>query len=96
MAHRNFDEIVTDTEHARPVHPFRALIQNHCYLDAFIDGKQNGMSLLLMDGLILIPVIMFAFFYPTQVLLTVGVLLLIAGAAYESCVIWRRRHPVRH
>ena len=50
----------------------------------------------MMDGLILIPVIMFAFFYPTQVLLTVGVLLLIAGAAYESCVIWRRRHPVRH
>jgi len=94
MAHRDFDEIVTSTEHAEPLHPFRALIQNRCYLDAFVDVKQNGMSLLLMDGLILIPVIMYAFFYPTQVLLTVGVLLLIVGAVYESCVIWRRRHPV--
>ena len=96
MAHRNLDDIVTDTEHARPVHPFRALIENHCYLDAFVDLKQNGMSLLLMDGLILVPVIMFGFFYPKQVLLTVGVVLLIIGAIYESFVIWRRRHPARN
>ena len=96
MAHRNLDDIVTDTEHARPVHPFRALIENHCYLDAFVDLKQNGMSLLLMDGLILVPVIMFGFFYPKEVLLTVGVLLLIVGAIYESFVIWRKRHPVQH
>lgn len=96
MAHRNLDDIVTDTEHARPVHPFRALIENHCYLDAFVDLKQNGMSLLLMDGLILVPVIMFGFFYPKEVLLTVGVVLLIVGAIYESFVIWRKRHPVQH
>jgi hypothetical protein len=95
LAHRDLDEIVSHTEHARPVHPLRALIQNHCYLDNFVDLKQSGLSLLLMDGLILVPVIMFAFFYPKQVLLTVGVFLVIVFAIYESCVIWRKRHPAR-
>jgi hypothetical protein len=89
----SLDALVTRTEHARPVHPFRALIENHCYLDSFVE--KGGMSLLLMDGLILVPVIMFAFFYPMQVLLSVGVLLLIALAVYESCVIWKKRHPAR-
>ena len=95
MAHRNLDEIVTSTEHAQPVHPWRALIENHCYLDSFVDLKQSGLSLLLMDGLILVPVIMFAFFYPVQVLLSVGAFLLVVFAIYESFVIWRKRHPVR-
>jgi hypothetical protein len=95
LAHRNLDDLVTDTEHARPVHPFRALIENHCYLEAFVDLKQNGMSLLLMDGLILVPVIMFGFFYPRQVLLTVGAILLVVGAIYEGVVIWRKRHPAQ-
>jgi len=94
MAHRNLDDLVTSTEHAEPVHPWRALLENHCYLDAFVD--KGGMSLLLMDGLILIPVIMFAFFYPMQVLLSVGAVLVVAFAIYESCVIWKRRHPARH
>ena len=96
MARRNLDDIVSDTEHAQPVHPLRALIQNHWYLDSFVDLKQNGMSLLLMDGLILVPIIMFGFFYPKEVLLTVGVVLLIVGAIYESFVIWRKRHPARN
>ena len=95
MAHRDFDEIVSDTEHARPVHPFRALIENHLYLDNFVDRKQSGLSLLLMDGLILVPVIMFAFFYPMQVLLTVGVFAVAMFAIYEGWVIWRKRHPAR-
>ena len=93
MDQSNLDELVTRTEHARPVHPFRALIENHCYLDGFVE--KGGMSLLLMDGLILVPVIMFAFFYPMQVLLSVGVFLLIVLAVYESCVIWKRKHPAR-
>ena len=95
MAHRKLDDIVVDTEHAQPVHPWRALIENHCYLDNFIDLKQNGLSLLLMDGLILVPVIMFAFFYPMQVLLTVGAFAVATFAIYEGWVIWRKRHPAR-
>jgi hypothetical protein len=95
LANRSLDDIVSSTEHAQPVHPWRALIENHCYLDSFVDLKQNGMSLLLMDGLILVPIIMFAFFYPVQVLLSVGAFLLVVFAIYESCVIWRKRHPAR-
>jgi hypothetical protein len=82
-------------DHVHLVHPLRAMIENHCYLDSFVDLKQNGMALLLMDGLILIPVIMFGFFYPMQVLLSVGVVLLLVGAVYESCVIWKKFHPQR-
>jgi len=95
LAKRKLDDIVVDTEHAQIVHPWRALIENHCYLDSFIDLKQNGLSLLLMDGLILVPVIMFAFFYPMQTLMWVGGVLLVLAVLYESCVIWRKRHPVR-
>jgi len=93
LAQRNLDDLVTDTEHAQPVHPWRALIENHCYLDSFVDLKQSGLSLLLMDGLILIPVIMFAFFYPWQTLMWVGGVLAVVAVLYESCVIWRKRHP---
>lgn len=96
MAQRNLDDIVTSTEHVRPVHPWRALIENHCYLDSFVDLKQSGLSLMLMDGLILVPIIMFAFFYPVQTLMWVGGVLLVIAAIYESFVIWRKRHPVRH
>jgi hypothetical protein len=48
-----------------------------------------------MDGPILIPVIMFAFFYPVQVLTWVGATLLAVFAVYESAVIWRKRHPAK-
>ena len=40
----------------------------------------GGMSLLLMDGLLLVPLIMAAFFYPIQVLVGVGAALLLAIA----------------
>jgi len=95
LANRKLDDLVVNTEHVEPVHPWRALIANHCYLDSFIDLKQNGLSLLLMDGLILVPVIMFAFFYPMQTLLWVGGVLLALAVIYESCVIWRKKHPVQ-
>jgi len=94
LAQRNLDDLVTDTEHAQPVHPWRALVENHCYLDAFVDLKQSGLSLLLMDGLILIPVVMFAFFYPWQTLMWVGGVLAVVAILYESCVLWRKRHPL--
>jgi hypothetical protein len=77
------------------VHPMRALIENHCYLDAFLDLEQNGMALLLMVGLILVPIIMFAFFYPVEVLLWVSGVVLAIAALYESCVIWKKWHPVK-
>ena len=56
---------------------------------------EGGLSLMWMDGLLLIPLIMAAFFYPVEAAITAGVLLLFSFAVYESCVIWKRRHPTR-
>ena len=60
---RNFDDLVTSTEHAEPVHPLRDLWQNHFYLDDLV-STEGGLSLLMMDALLLVPLIMAAFFYP--------------------------------
>jgi hypothetical protein len=56
----------------------------------------GGMSLLLMDGLLLVPLIMAAFFYPIQVLIGVGAALLVAIAAYECVALWRKHHDHTH
>jgi len=53
----------------------------------------GGMSLLMMDGLLLVPLIMAAFFYPIPVLIAVGVLLALSVAVYEGVHIWRKHHP---
>jgi len=52
----------------------------------------GGMSLLLMDGLLLVPLIMAAFFYPIQVLIGVGVALLVLFVMFECVVLWRKHH----
>ncbi len=54
---------------------------------------EGGFSLLMMDGLLAVPLIMAAFFYPMQVLGVVVVLLVVSLAGYEGYVIWRKRHP---
>ena len=53
----------------------------------------GGFSLLMMDGLLAVPLIMAAFFYPLQVLAFVVVLAAVSLAGYEGYVVWRRRHP---
>lgn len=55
----------------------------------------GGYSLMWMDGLLLIPLIMAAFFYPLQALITAGMLLLVTFLVYEGVVIWKR-HRVTH
>ena len=52
----------------------------------------GGLSLLWMDGLLLIPLIMAAFFYPVEALLTAGAMLLATFLIYEGVVVWRRHH----
>jgi len=52
----------------------------------------GGMSLLLMDGLLLVPLIMAAFFYPIPVLVSVGALLVLTVVAYECVALWRKYH----
>ncbi len=88
---RNLDDLVTTTEHAEPMHPLRALWRNHFYLDGFV-STEGGLWLAMLNALLLVPLIMAAFFYPTQVLLFVGVVLLVGFVCYEGVVLWRKRH----
>ena len=53
----------------------------------------GGMSLLMMDGLLLVPLVMAAFFYPVQVLMAVGALFILTLVVYEAVHIWRKHHP---
>ena len=53
----------------------------------------GGFSLLMMDGLLAIPLIMAAFFYPLQALAGLVVVAVVSLAGYEGYVIWRKRHP---
>ena len=56
---------------------------------------EGGMALLWMDGLLLIPLAMAAFFYPLEALMGVGTVLLLSVAVYEGYILWRKRHPFR-
>jgi hypothetical protein len=53
---------------------------------------EGGLSLLWMDGLLLIPLIMAAFFYPVEALVAAGALLLLTFLIYEGTIIWKRHH----
>ena len=93
--HRTFnelDEIVENIEHARCVHPLRSLIANRFYIDRWVNSE-GGLALAMFNALLFLPFAMFAFFNPVWALIGVGVVLVASVVAYESCVIWRRRHP---
>ena len=87
---RNLDELVTSTEHAQPLHPVRALFQHKFYLGDLV--SEGGLSLLMMDALLLVPLVMAAFFYPMAALIVAGAVLLASFLGYEGYVIWKRRH----
>ena len=55
-------------------------------------STEGGLSLLWMDGLLLIPLIMAAFFYPMEALVAAGGLLLVTFVIYEGMVMWKRHH----
>jgi hypothetical protein len=53
---------------------------------------EGGLALVWMDGLLLIPFVMAAFFYPVPALLSAGALLVVTFLIYEGVVFWKRRH----
>ena len=53
----------------------------------------GGLSLLMMDALLAVPLIMAAFFYPLEVLAFVVIVAVVSLAGYEGYVLWRKRHP---
>ena len=52
----------------------------------------DSVSIMLMEGLLIIPVVMAALFYPVQVLIGVMATLLVCLIIFEA-VVWRRHHP---
>jgi hypothetical protein len=52
----------------------------------------DGFSIMLMEGLLLVPVVMAALFYPIQVLIGVGATLLACTLVFET-VLYARHHP---
>jgi len=66
------------------------------YWDENVSYEGDLASLLMMNGLLLVPLVFAAFFYPFQVLILVGVLLVVSFAVYEGVYIWRKRHPHQH
>jgi uncharacterized membrane protein YfcA len=54
----------------------------------------DGFSIMAMEGLLLVPLMMAALFYPVEVLVGTGVVLLVFLALFE--VILYARHHLRH
>jgi hypothetical protein len=55
-------------------------------------GMVDGLSIMLMEGLLLVPVVMFALFYPLQVLMWVTATLVVGVAVFEA-LLYIRHHP---
>ena len=87
---RTFDEIVEEIEHARPVHPLRALIDNRFYLGDLVSSK-GGLSLAMFNALMFVPFMMALFFYPLQAMIGLAAVLAATAVVYTAFVIWRRR-----
>ena len=55
-------------------------------------SADGGLSLLGLDGILLIPVVFAVFFYPVAMLIAIGSVLLLMLAGYEIVVFSRRHH----
>jgi hypothetical protein len=55
-------------------------------------GMVDAYSIMYMEGLLLVPVVMAALFYPLEVLIAVAVVLL-AGVAVFETALYIRHHP---
>ncbi len=53
---------------------------------------EGGLSLLLIDALLVIPLIMAAFFYPREALAAAVALLVLSFVAYEGYILWAKGH----
>lgn len=52
----------------------------------------GGLSIVMMNALLVIPFIMALFFYPYEVLAATGIVVALSAAAYEGFALWRRRY----
>jgi hypothetical protein len=86
---RSLDDLAESVDNAPPVHPYRSLVQNHFYLDGWV-SRDGGLTLLMLDALLFVPFMMFAFFYPMQALVGVAIVIGASLVLYEGVVLWRR------
>ena len=89
---RDLDELTFKTEHARPVHPVRELLSHRFYLGGFVSAD-GGLSLMMLDGLLLVPLALAALFYPIQAMIWAGALLVLSLGGYRGWMSWQRHHP---
>lgn len=70
----------------------------HNFVDAIghykeeVVSTEGGLWILMMDGLLLIPLAMAAFFYPVAALIGVGLALAVSVAALVATRAYQRRH----
>ena len=62
------------------------------YMDE-VTNSDGGLWIVMMDGLLLIPLAMAAFFYPMAGLIGLGVLLLLSLVGVFGTREYHRRHP---
>ena len=67
-----------------------SLIRSHWNDLISLDG---GFALVWLDGLLFIPLVMAAFFFPLQAAVIAGAMFVVTLVAYEGWVFWRKRHP---
>jgi hypothetical protein len=71
----------------------------HNFVDAVghykdeVTSSEGGLWLVMMDGLLLIPLAMAAFFYPMAALIGIGVALVLSVAGMFGMRAYHRRHP---
>jgi hypothetical protein len=95
MDQRTLDDFSLEHDHAKPVHPLRALLDNHFFVGKYC-CTDGALWIVLMDALLFVPLIMAAFFYPWQALMVGVALLVVSFAGYEGFMLWQRRHPDFH
>ncbi len=56
-------------------------------------STEGGFALMWLDGLLFIPLVMAAFFFPLQVAAGVVAVVIFSIAGYEGWTFWRKKHP---
>ena len=90
----NLDDITMSTEHAEVMHPLRALMDHHFYIDGVINSE-GGMWLVLIDALLFVPFMMAVFFYPIPSLLWLAVGLVASFVIFAGVGMWRKHRQLR-
>jgi len=88
---RHLDDLFSSAEHAEQAHPFKNLVAHGFYLEGLVT-TEGGLWLMMLDALLLLPLVLAAFFYPVEALIVAGAVVAATLLGWEGYVVWRRRH----